>query len=184
MQLPGHTATVLGILSVSLISPFCLVTKAAPASEATPASLAPSISAPDASGMKHSSESLRGKRAILLTFFPRCFTGNCTQQLTSLRDAYPQLQKAGVEVWAVTNDPADGPKGARAFARALKLPFPLVPDTERKISLAFGAVHTREQVAARMSVLIGKDGRIRWIDKQINPRTHGADVLARLKRGE
>lgn len=143
----------------------------------------PFITARDASSTVRRSADLRGKSALLVTFFPRCFTGNCTQQLTSLRDAYPELEKAGVQVWAVTNDPADGPKGARAFARALKLPFPIVPDTDRKISLAFGAVHTREQVAARMSVLIGKDGRIRWIDKQINPRTHGLDVLARFKRG-
>lgn len=149
-----------------------------------PGSLAPLISAPDALGSSHRSSDLRDKSALLVTFFPRCFTGNCTQQLTSLRDVYPLLRKAGVEVWAVTTDPADGPRGARAFARALKLPFPLVPDTDRKISLAFGAVHTREQVAARMSVLIGKDGRIQWIDKQINPRTHGPDVLARVKSGK
>ncbi len=124
---------------------------------------------------------LRGKRHLLLTFFPKCFTGNCTGQLTSLRDSYADLQKQGVEVWAVSTDAADGPKGQRAFAQHLKLPFPLLPDTDRKISLAFGAVQSKEQMAARMSVFIDKDGVVRWIDNQIDPRTHGKDVLARLQ---
>lgn len=148
---------------------------------AAPTSPAPTIATRDASGVERRSASLRGKRALLVTFFPRCFTGTCHHQLTSLRDAYPQLQKAGVEVWAVSVDPAEGPQGQRAFAQKLKLPFPLLPDTDRKISLAFGAVQSREQMAARMSVLIGKDGRVMWVDKQINPRTHGADVLKRLQ---
>ncbi len=45
-----------------------------------------------------------------------------------------------------------------------------------------GGFWSRERITARRWVLIGKDGRIQWIDKQINPHTHGADVLARFKR--
>ena len=77
--------------------------------------------------------------------------------------------------------PPPGTHGQRAFAQRYKLPFALLPDTNRTISLAYGAVQSKEQMAARMSVLIGKDGKIVWIDKQINPHTHGADVLARLQ---
>lgn len=127
--------------------------------------------------MRRSSD-LRGRRWLLLTFFPRCFTGTCARQLTSLRDCYPALQKAGVEVWAVSTDGADGPDGQRAFAHHLKLPFALLPDVDRKLSLSFGAVLTREQMAARMTVLIDSQGIVRSLDKQINPRTHGSDVLA------
>jgi len=135
----------------------------------------------DANGKTHTLNELRGKKSLLITFFPRCFTGNCTSQLTSLRDAYPQLQKAGVEVWAVSTDGAAGPHGQRAFAKYLRLPFVLVPDPDRKLCLQFGAVRTKEQIAARMSVLIDKTGQVLWIDKQISPRTHGADVLSRLQ---
>lgn len=143
--------------------------------------VAPSLSLFDASKRRHALSDGRGRRALLITFFPRCFTGNCASQLTSLRDSYPALQKAGVEVWAVSTDPADGSQGQRAFSKHLKLPFPLFPDTDRKISLAYGAVQSKDQMAARMSVFIDKNGIVRWIDKQINPRTHGADVLARIR---
>lgn len=142
---------------------------------------APLFSALDESKHRRTLSDLKGRRQLLLTFFPRCFTGNCASQLTSLRDSYPALQKAGVEVWAVSTDPSNGPQGQRAFAKHLRLPFPLISDTDRKISLAFGAVQSKEQMAARMSVFIDKDGTVRWVDRQINPRTHGADVMARLK---
>ncbi len=141
----------------------------------------PVLSVVDAFNRPRRLADLRGKRHLLLTLFPKCFTGNCTDQLISLRDSYSDLQKQGVEVWAVSTDAADGPKGQRAFAQHLKLPFPLIPDTDRKISLAFGAVQSKEQMAARMSVFIDKEGTVRWIDKQIDPRTHGADVLTRLQ---
>lgn len=143
---------------------------------------APALSFVDAFGRPRRLADLRGKRHLLITFFPRCFTGNCTSQLTSLRDSYAELQKQDVEVWAVSTDAADGPRGQRAFAQHLKLPFPLIPDTDRKICFTFGAVQSKEQMAARLSVFIDKDGTVRWIDKQMNPRTHGADVLARLQR--
>ena len=42
-------------------------------------------------------------------------------------------------------------------------------------------MQSKDQMAARMSVFIDKNGIVRWIDKQINPRTHGADVLARVQ---
>jgi len=142
---------------------------------------APALSVVDANGKAHTLGELRGHKALLLTFFPRCFTGNCTSQLTSLRDAYPQLQKAGVEVWAVSTDAATGPHGQRAFGKYLRLPFPLVPDPDRKLCLLFGAVRTKEQMAARMSVFIDSSGQVRWIDKQISPRTHGQDVLSKVR---
>ena len=32
-----------------------------------------------------------------------------------------------------------------------------------------------------MSVLVSKNGTIEWVDKQIDPRSHGADVVSRIK---
>ena len=142
---------------------------------------APSINIVDANGKRRTLADLRFEKRVLLTFFPKCFTGTCATQLTSLRDSYVELQKHDVEVWAISTDAAEGEKGQSAFARELKLPFPLLPDVERKISLAYGAAHTQDQMAARMSILVSKRGTIEWVDKQIDPRTHGADVLARIK---
>ena len=143
---------------------------------------APAIEMADANGKSRSLADLRGKCGLLLTFFPRCFTGNCTNQVVSLRDSYAELQKLGVEVWAVSTDSADGEEGQRAFGERYHLPFALLPDVQREVCLAYGAVQSKRQRAARMSVLIDKNGKVIWIDKQIDPVTHGADVLKRLQR--
>ena len=145
---------------------------------------APDFSMPDMNGVSRSPLDLKGKKYFLLTFFPKCFTGTCSKQLESLRDAWPQLRENDVEVWGVSVDPAEGEKGQRAFAEFLKLPFPLLPDTGRNLSILYGAAHSPNQTSSRMSVLIDKQGIVRWIDKQINPTTHGTDVVARVKELE
>lgn len=145
---------------------------------------APSINIVDANGKQRRLADLRFQKRVLLTFFPKCFAGTCATQLTSLRDSHAELQKQDVQVWAISTDAAKGEKGQRAFAKELKLPFPLLPDVERKISLSYGAAQSKEQMAARMSILVSKNGTIEWVDKQIDPHTHGADVLARIKAAD
>jgi len=142
---------------------------------------APPIGIVDALGTRREHSNTTEPGILILTFFPRCFTFNCANQLSSFRDSYAELQVNGVEVCGVSVDPADGPHGQKAFARYLKLPFPLIPDVDRKICLAYGAVRATDQMAARMTVIIDKDGIVRDIDKQISPRTQGPDVLAKLR---
>ena len=143
---------------------------------------APNFVMRDANGILRRMADLRGKKQLLLTFFPRCFTFHCGQQLASLRDNYKDLQAADLEVWGVSTDVAEGEKGQRAYGEYLKLPFPLLPDEGRNLSLLLGAVQSPTQMATRMSILIDKEGIVRDIDKQINPKTHGTDVLKRLKQ--
>lgn len=142
---------------------------------------APDFRVRDMNGNTRRLSDYRGRKNLLLTFFPKCFTGGCTVHLSSLRDEYSKLQAADVEVLAVSVDAADGEHGQKAFAKHLNLPFDLVPDTGRNLSILYGAANSPDQLAARISVLIDKKGVVRWIDKQINLKTHGADVLAKVQ---
>ena len=141
---------------------------------------APNFVVKDTSGKEWKLSDLKGKENVLLTFFPQCFTGGCANHLSSLRDVYPQLQNTDTEVFAVSVDAADGEKGQKAFAAQWKLSFPLIPDTSRSLSQLFGAAQTDKQLAARMSVLIDKAGIVRWIDTDVQVKTHGADVLSKI----
>ncbi|MDQ3812695.1 MAG: redoxin domain-containing protein [Armatimonadota bacterium] len=82
---------------------------------------------------------------------------------------------------AVSVDPAEGEKGQIAFAKHLGVDFPLLPDTGRHLSILYQAAQNTNQVSSRMSVLIDKNGIVRWIDKQINTGTHGSDILAKMR---
>jgi peroxiredoxin Q/BCP len=123
----------------------------------------------------------RGKKNVLLTFFPKCFTGGCANHLSSLRDQYTVFQANDTEVLAVSVDPAEGEKGQKAFAKQWNLPFALIPDTERKLSLLYGAAVQPTDFARRMTVLIDKQGIVRLVDTAVNVRTHGIDMVAKMR---
>lgn len=126
--------------------------------------------------VRHLSD-VHGKN-LLLTFFPKCFTGGCSNHLTSLRNKTNEFKAANTEIWAVS---IDAPDVQIAFAQSLGLPFPLLPDVGRNLCLLYGATQNTDQLATRMSVLIDKQGIVRWIDTDVHVSTHGADVLVKIK---
>lgn len=142
---------------------------------------APDFCLRDANGVFRRLSSLRGRKNLVLTFFPKCFTGKCKSHLSSLRDNYGAFQLADTEVWAVSVDAAGGEQGQKAFAESLGISFPFLPDEGRNLCFLFDAVQTPTDLAKRQSVLIDKEGIVRWIDREVAPITHGEDVLARLK---
>lgn len=141
---------------------------------------APDFIINDMNGTVRSLHQLRGKEHLLLTFFPKCFTFTCGMQMSSLRDSQQALQAKHLQIWGVSVDQATGPRGQKAFADYLHLNFPLLPDSGHQLCLLYGAVYSPDQMSSRMSVLIDKDGIVRWIDKQIDPRHYGDDVLAKM----
>lgn len=74
-----------------------LVLQSAQAND-TPAALevgqpAPSFALRDANGKERRLSDLKDQKSLLLTFFPKCFTGHCASQLTSLREVYKEAYK-------------------------------------------------------------------------------------------
>lgn len=139
---------------------------------------APDFSTADDNGRAWNLAQWRGQRNVLLTFFPKCFTGQCEQHLESLRAVRDELAAANVEVVAVSTD--DAATQVR-FSDVLGLDFTLLPDTNRKISQLYKAINGDQERATRQSVLIDREGKIRWIDKNVNVTRHGEDVLAQVQ---
>ena len=139
---------------------------------------APDFILPDMNGTLRRLSDLRGQSNLLLTFFPKCFTGGCSNHLTSLRDKRAEFEAANTYIWAVSIDPADV---QIAFAKSLNLPFPLLPDTGRHLSLLYEAAQNVNELSARCSVLIDKEGIVRWIDHDVRVKTHGPDIIAKMR---
>lgn len=55
--------------------------------------------------------------------------------------------------------------------------FPLLLDTGRNLSLLFGATDKLEGRLNRLTVVIDKTGKIVHIDKEVNPSSHGPDLV-------
>ena len=109
-------------------------------------------------------------------FYPKADTGGCTAQGCSLRDAYADLTAQGVKVVGVSTDAVAAQK---AFREKNRFPFPLLADTDKKVTAAFG-VPTTLGFASRQAFLF-KDGKLVWRDLKASTAQQAADVLAALK---
>ncbi len=74
-------------------------------------------------------------------------------------------------------DPVDTNK---QFAKELGVDYPILSDPEMRVASAYGVLIPGIGVAKRWTFYLGKDGKILYIDQNVNVNTAGADVAARL----
>ena len=76
----------------------------------------------------------------------------------------------------------DSPNANKAFRDKFDFPYDLLSDTGKTASVAYGAAaDTAAKNAARISVLIGPNGRIAASYGTVKPAEHPDQVLADLK---
>jgi len=141
-----------------------------------PGDAAPDITFKLQDGKEVKLSSLAGKQ-VLVYFYPKDDTPGCTVEAQGLRDGWADLQAAGLEVYGVSTQDAESHK---AFIEKHKLPFPLVVDTDGSVAKAFH-VPMRGAFASRQSFLIGKDGKIKQVWLEVDPKEHAATILAAAK---
>ena len=66
------------------------------------------------------------------------------------------------------------------FAESLGADFPLLSDPEGGVARAYGVVSRGGSLPARWTYIIGPDGNILRVDRNVNPWTAGADLVAHL----
>ena len=84
---------------------------------------APEFSLQDQNGKFHSLSDYKGQKVILY-FYPKDMTGDCTSQACNFRDLYPQLREKGAVVLGVSKDTVESHK---RFEEKHGLPFTLIP---------------------------------------------------------
>jgi thioredoxin-dependent peroxiredoxin len=115
---------------------------------------------------------LKGQQ-VLVYFYPKDDTPGCTLEAKGLRDHYDELGRADVKIFGVSLQDAESHK---AFIDKYGLPFPLVVD-DGTLARAFG-VPVRGEFAARQSFLVGRDGNLSKIWRDVTPASHASEVLA------
>jgi len=73
----------------------------------------------------------------------------------------------------------DPPEKNKAFAESLGVDYPILSDQSKATAKAYGVLE--EGVANRWTFYIGKDGKVLKIDRDVHPRTAGADVATALE---
>jgi peroxiredoxin Q/BCP len=103
----------------------------------------------------------RGKKNVVLYFYPKDFTLVCTKEACGFRDMYDDLLSKETEVIGVS---VDDDASHEKFAHKHGVQFPLVADPDKKLAKAYGAVSRLRDLligtTARVTYIIDKQGKI------------------------
>lgn len=124
----------------------------------------------------------KGSRVILY-FYPKDDTPGCTAEACNLRDNYHDLLKKGFRIIGVS---ADNEASHKKFISKYVLPFPLIPDKDKKILKAYGAwgkkkLYGKEyEGILRMTFVISEKGIIEKIFTKVDTKNHTEQILKEM----
>lgn len=137
------------------------------------------IQLPDADGNPVRIADQRGKRNVVLYFYPKDDTPGCTAQACTFRDMYADFQDAGAQVYGVSHDSG---KAHTAFAQKYDLPFPLLSDKGGKLRKRLGVPKTLGIIPGRVTYVIDKQGIVRHVfNSQSQATQHVHEALGILE---
>jgi thioredoxin-dependent peroxiredoxin len=101
-------------------------------------------------------EGLRGK-IVVLYFFRKAFTRNCTVETKGFRDNYEELRALGAEVIGISCD--ELPRQCE-FAASQSVSFPMIADPERTISHAYDVLLPIIPISHRVTYVLDREHKI------------------------
>jgi peroxiredoxin Q/BCP len=125
----------------------------------------------------------RGKRSVVIYFYPKDFTTICTAETCGFRDAYEEIAPHA-EVIGVS---LDSDASHRRFAEQHHVRFPLVSDKDKQLTRSYGAIGTIRSwlgLAKRLTYVIDKGGNVAGVfegELSASPHLKGVkELLAKM----
>jgi peroxiredoxin Q/BCP len=146
-------------------------------------SKAPAFTLPRDGGDSVTLNSFAGRKLVIF-FYPRASTPGCTREAIDFTRLLPEFEKAGVSVLGAS---ADAPAKQEKFRDKYELKTPLASDEPHAMLEAYGAWGEKSlygkkfQGILRTTVLIGSDGRVERIWRNVKVDGHAEAVLAAAK---
>jgi len=144
---------------------------------------APDFTALDQNGEKVKLSSFKGKKNVILYFYPKDMTPGCTTQACDFRD-----QQKRFKATVILGVSIDSQERHQKFIEKYDLPFKLLADTDKKVVEKYGVWQKKKLYGktfmgiVRTTFLIDKSGTVRKIFPKVKVKNHIEEVLAELKR--
>lgn len=140
---------------------------------------APDFTLTSATGETVTLSDFRGKKPVVVYFYPKDDTPGCTAESCAFRDSYQVFQDIGAEVIGISGDSVDS---HRKFADKYNLPFILLSDSQNSVRKQFGVPATLFVLPGRVTYVIDKEGIIRHVfNSMMDFKAHVEEALNTLK---
>ena len=143
---------------------------------------APDFSAKDQNGEKVKLSSFKGKKNVVLYFYPKDMTPGCTTEACDFRDQFKKFKST--EILGVS---IDSPERHQKFIEKHDLPFTLISDVDQKVVNKYGVWQEKKLYGrtfmgiVRSTFIIDKSGVVRKIFPKVKVKGHIDEVLEALK---
>jgi peroxiredoxin len=126
---------------------------------------APNFTLKDQNNQEVQLSDFRGRKAVLLVFYPLAFTGTCQGELTEIKENLSEYANEHIQVLTIS---VDSPYSHKVWAEREGYDFPLLADfwPHGAVAQAYGVFHDRAGYANRGTFVIDKDGVVRFAEMQ------------------
>jgi peroxiredoxin Q/BCP len=141
---------------------------------------APDFTLPSTTGENISLRQYKGKKTVVLYFYPKDETPGCTREACDFRDHSAEFERLNVVVLGISNDNMES---HQHFREKHTLPFPLLSDEDAAVSKMFGVYKQKNLYGKkymgieRTTFVIDRTGRIAQIYPKVKVDGHIKDVL-------
>ena len=143
---------------------------------------APDFTALDQDGKKVKLSSFKGKKNIILYFYPKDMTPGCTTQACDFRD-----QQKNFKSTVILGVSIDSQERHQKFIEKHDLPFTLLADVDKKVVQKYGVWQEKKLYGktfmgiVRSTFIIDKTGTVRKIFVKVKVKNHVEEVLSIIK---
>ena len=144
---------------------------------------APGFTLPSSEGGTILLDQFKGKKSVVLFFYPKDNTPGCTKEACDFRDRLSRFHKKNTMLFGISLDSIDS---HQRFIDKYNLTFPLLSDEDISVSKAYGVYQQKSLYGRkfwgieRTTFIIGKDGKINKIFQKVKVDGHTDEVLKAL----
>jgi peroxiredoxin (alkyl hydroperoxide reductase subunit C) len=126
---------------------------------------APDFTLKDQNNQEVRLSDFRGRKAVLLVFYPLAFSGRCQGELTEIKENLSEYANEHIQVLTIS---VDSPYSHKVWAEREGYDFPLLADfwPHGAVAQAYGVFHDKAGYANRGTFVIDKDGVVRFAEVQ------------------
>jgi len=144
--------------------------------------IAPDFELPANDGSIVKLDSFKGQKNVVLCFYPKnhlfaCPSKKIFQMAEATIKAYPKIVEQNADLFAISVDTVQDQK---KFVDEYEIPYLHLSDTSKSTCKIYAGLNLAG-LAKRSTFIIGKDGKIAKIFRDVNVNTHGQEIIQTLQ---